>query len=237
MPTLEGFLIVLSCEHATHHVPREYRRLFPGASVELKSHRGWDPGTLEFGKRLARRLGCPLIVAEVSRLLIELNRSLHHPRLFSSYSRALPADARKVLVDRYWQPYRAAVSTAVDLQLQRGKKVLHLSLHSFTPELDGEVRTADAGLLFDPKVAAELAFCRIWQAQLKSACPNLVVRRNYPYRGTSDGLTTALRKQFAGERYLGIELEINQQCPLGPWRRWNQMQETLIDSIARMKGA
>jgi predicted N-formylglutamate amidohydrolase len=232
----EALQLVLSCEHATRHVPREYRPLFRGAAGVLKSHQGWDPGTLELGNRLSGRLGCPLIVAEVSRLLIELNRSLHHPRLFSSYSRGLPADERNALVERYWQPYRAAVSTAVESQLRRGKKVLHLSLHSFTPELDGEVRGADAGLLFDPKVAAELALCRSWQAQLRSACPDLVVRRNYPYRGTSDGLTTALRKRFAGQRYLGIELEISQRFPLGSRRRWNQIQEILIDSVARTVG-
>ena len=36
------------------------------------------------------------------------------------------------------------------------------------------------------------------------------VRFNYPYKGTSDGLTTTLRKKF-GPRYVGIEIEINQK--------------------------
>jgi hypothetical protein len=36
------------------------------------------------------------------------------------------------------------------------------------------------------------------------------VRRNYPYRGTADGFTTYLRRQFSARKYLGIELEVNQ---------------------------
>lgn len=229
--------LVLSCEHATHHVPREYHWLFRGEADALKSHRGWDPGTLELGKLLAGRLKCPLVTAEVSRLLIELNRSLRHPRLFSVCSRELPSAEREGLINRYWRPYRQAVSTAVEQRLRRGHAVLHLSLHSFTPELDGDVRRADIGLLFDPQVACEAALCRRWQAELKTAWPGLIVRRNYPYRGTSDGLTTAFRRQFSGKPYLGIELEINQRFPLGPAADWKRLQATLLESIRRMSNS
>ena len=37
------------------------------------------------------------------------------------------------------------------------------------------------------------------------------MRRNYPYRGTSDGLTRYLRKRYADRDYCGIELEVNQK--------------------------
>jgi hypothetical protein len=56
------------------------------------------------------------------------------------------------------------------------------------------------------------------------------LRRNYPYRGQSDGLTTALRRQF-GARYLGIELEINQRWPLGPRSAWQTLQADLQATI------
>jgi hypothetical protein len=36
------------------------------------------------------------------------------------------------------------------------------------------------------------------------------VRRNRPYRGAADGLTTHLRRKL-GPRYLGIELEVSQR--------------------------
>jgi hypothetical protein len=39
----------------------------------------------------------------------------------------------------------------------------------------------------------------------------MIVRRNYPYRGNADGLTTALRRVHGADRYVGIEVELNQR--------------------------
>ena len=41
--------------------------------------------------------------------------------------------------------------------------------------------------------------------------PRWTTRRNYPYRGTGDGLTRYLRSRFDDASYCGIELEINQK--------------------------
>jgi predicted N-formylglutamate amidohydrolase len=83
-------------------------------------------------------------------------------------------------------------------------------VHSFTPRLDGRVRTADVGLLYDPARADELRFCRDWKAALRACDPTLRVRRNYPFLGKADGLVTHLRDTFPRRKYLGIELEVNQ---------------------------
>jgi hypothetical protein len=40
--------------------------------------------------------------------------------------------------------------------------------------------------------------------------PMIRVRRNYPMRGTREGLTQSLRREFPPESYLGIELQMNQ---------------------------
>ena len=53
------------------------------------------------------------------------------------------------------------------------------------------------------------------------------VRRNYPYSGTADGLTTDLRAGF-GPRYLGIEIEVNQRFPKGDADRWRRLRRLLI---------
>jgi hypothetical protein len=41
--------------------------------------------------------------------------------------------------------------------------------------------------------------------------PKWSVRRNYPYLGRSDGLTTYLRRRFDRDRYVGVEIEVNQR--------------------------
>lgn len=109
--------------------------------------------------------------------------------------------------------------------------MLQLSVHSFTPVLDGRRRNADVGLLYDPASGAEARFCRGWQARLAASARGWRVRRNYPYRGTADGLVVALRREFAGQPYLGIELELNQACLGNP----SQAAALLADLAASLE--
>jgi len=226
--------LLLSCEHATNHVPASYRKLFQNANEILQSHRGWDLGTLELGIRLSRDLGTPLHAGEVSRLLVELNRSADHPRLYSEYSKLLPDEERSQLVTDYWKPYRTSIARDIESLTSRGANVLHLSLHSFTPVMDGRQRDVDIGLLFDPARKSEVEFSTGWIETLKTSLPDLKIRRNSPYRGTSDGLTTSLRKEMPDKSYAGIELEISQRFPLGPRREWVNLQRRLVDSIRNL---
>jgi predicted N-formylglutamate amidohydrolase len=202
--------VIVTCEHGGNQVPRAYRGLFAGARSLLHGHRGYDPGALALALTLAKALRAPLYTHKVSRLVIDLNRSLEHPRLFSAFTRALDAELRDELIETFYVPHRTAVSNAVAKACRRSQ-VVHLASHSFTPTLDGHERSADFALLYDPARPAEAAFCSAVKKDLRSRAPSLVVRRNYPYRGTSDGLTTALRRVHDDDHYLGIELELNQK--------------------------
>jgi hypothetical protein len=57
------------------------------------------------------------------------------------------------------------------------------------------------------------------------------VRRNYPYAGRADGVTSHLRLRFPPGVYVGIELEVNQKIVLGAGRRWTRLRRVLIDSL------
>ncbi|MBN1238898.1 MAG: N-formylglutamate amidohydrolase, partial [Gammaproteobacteria bacterium] len=145
------------------------------------------------------------------------------------YTRALaPADKQRVL-DQYYVPYRTAVEEALRAALAEGDAVLHVASHSFTPVLDGTTRDADVGLLFDPARPAEAAWAGRWRRSLARFLPGWKIRRNYPYRGTADGLTTSLRRLFPDPRYAGIELEINQRRALGTG--WQAHVERLAASL------
>lgn len=180
---------------------------------------------------LARALSAPLVSSTISRLLIDLNRSIGHPRLFSEATREAPAELRATIVERYYQPYRAQVERLVSRSVSRGRRVIHVSSHSFTPELDGKVRRADAGLLYHPGRRPEAALCNRWKDSLAALAPQLRVRRNYPYAGKGDGLTSHLRRRFPQASYVGIELEMNQAIVLAAGRRWTALRRTLIDSL------
>jgi predicted N-formylglutamate amidohydrolase len=115
--------------------------------------------------------------------------------------------------------------------VSRGRRVIHISSHSFTPELDGKVRRADVGLLYHPGRHGEAELCARWKASLAALAPELVVRRNYPYAGKGDGLTSHLRLRFPPGAYVGVELEINQGIVFAAGRRWTALRGVLVDSL------
>jgi len=201
--------ILVSCEHAGFRVPPRYAALFEGAEAALASHRGWDRGALRLARSLARTLDAPLHATRVTRLLVDTNRSLHHRRLFSEFTAVLDRRERAEILARYYHPHRRRVEKRVCDWIARGDRVLHLAVHSFDPRLAPGRDACDLGLLYDPRRRGETALCREWQATLRAGSA-LRVRRNHPYRGRADGLTTHLRRQLPAGSYLGIELEANQ---------------------------
>ena len=73
--------------------------------------------------------------------------------------------------------------------------------------------------------------CARWKEAMSASAAELRVRRNYPYAGKGDGLTSHLRRRFAPSDYVGIELEINQGIVLTGGRPWTELRRVLIDSL------
>ena len=201
---------VITCEHGGNEIPAAYAPYFDKAAQLLQSHRGFDPGALDLFHLLSKELADFSLFSQTSRLLVELNRSLHHPQLFSTFTKGSPAAIKKEIIASYYLPYREMVEEKVQEYLGEGVQVIHLSIHSFTPELKGEVRKADIGLLYDPSRKKEREFCASWKEALKRELPEARIRMNYPYHGKADGFTTYLRRRYQ-EGYIGIELELNQK--------------------------
>ena len=213
-----GDPLLLTCEHGGNRIPREYAWLFRGAKRLLKSHRGWDPGALAVAGFLARHFRLPLRSVTWSRLLVESNRAPTNPRIWSRYTVGLPSAERSRILERYWWPHRRAVQKAIETVVASQRRAIHVAVHSFTPVFDGELRNADVGLLYDSRHPGEKALCRRWQKILEELDPELRVRRNYPYRGAADGLTTWLRRRFWERNYVGVELELSQALLAGSRR-------------------
>jgi predicted N-formylglutamate amidohydrolase len=202
--------LLLTCEHGGNRIPRRWTKHFRGLGGRLATHEGFDIGAAAVAKRLARSLDAPLLLATTSRLLVDLNRSIGNETLFSNVTSGLPQSERRAILEEYYLPHRAAVDHAVALSVQKRITVIHVGVHSFTPVLRGDRRKADIGLLYDPKRPAERGFAGRWHAALVAEDGAIRVRRNYPYRGAGDGLTTALRRRYEPTAYVGLELEINQ---------------------------
>jgi predicted N-formylglutamate amidohydrolase len=234
---LTDFFIV-SCEHGGKQIPQAYQRFFQTDDDQalLNTHRGFDAGALLMAQDLAERLAAPLVSSTVSRLLVDLNRSLGHPKLHSNPIRNAPASLRAQIIKQHYLPYRTTMEELVQQGVEQGKRVVHISCHSFTPELNGIVRTCDVGLLYDPARQGEAKLCKTWQLAIHTAAPYIKVRRNYPYAGKNDGLTTALRRRYSADEYIGIELEINQKHILKPDSHWVALRIMLIESLLGVLG-
>jgi predicted N-formylglutamate amidohydrolase len=165
---------------------------------------------MDVAQRMAGQLAAPLLHTAITRLLVEPNRSLDHPALFSEFSRSLSSDERQVIVDRYYHPHRAAIESLLSVHMDAGKRALHVGVHSFTDTWEGAKRDVDIGLLFDPARGQEAAMCAHWRRSLESSHSKLRIRFNEPYLGSDDGLTTTLRQRLAKDLYAGIEIEVRQ---------------------------
>jgi predicted N-formylglutamate amidohydrolase len=192
-------------------VPAAYAPLFADAADVLATHRGYDLGAVEVARAFGRRLGVTPFAGKTTRLVVDLNRSPGNRNVFSAYTRPLSAEQRAAALAAHYWPYRNAVEDSVAQAVRAGEPVLHVSAHSFTPVLRGEVRNCDVGFLYDPGHRGEVRFIELWHAALAAAAPALTLRRNYPYRGVSDSLVTHLRRRYGGRGYVGMELEINQK--------------------------
>lgn len=218
--------LIITCEHAGNMLPPEYNHLFSNDPEVLTTHRGWDPGAWDVALYLAHHFNVEAHGCFTTRLLIEANRSLHNNQLFSDYTYNLSEAEKQKLIQVIYMPYR---TRAEHIIAHAPTPVIHLSIHTFTPVLNGEIRNVDIGLLYDPARTGETRFCDLLSHALTSELKSFSIRYNEPYKGTDDGFTTYLRTQHADELYQGIEIELNQKYIDTP--EWQVMKTALAETI------
>ena len=226
--------LIISCEHCGNQVPPAYAPLFIGFEAMLPTHRGWDPGALELARTMADTLAAPLFAATTTRLLVDLNRSIGHHQLFSEPTRDLNNVEQALIINTHYRPHRDAVEAAVARCIESGQHVVHIASHSFTPVMHGLARRADVACLYDSRRPLERALAIRWLAALgqhAEAPQGLIRRRNYPYNGQGDGLSTLLRRRHGTDAYVGIELEVNQRFVQAGGQRWQALQRAIAASL------
>jgi predicted N-formylglutamate amidohydrolase len=205
--------LVVSCEHASCEVPPAFQNLGVNER-ELRSHESYDEGAAPVAKEVAASFGVFPYLGAWSRILADCNRSPENPDAVPEVSFGLyvPGNARLSAADRaerlrrYHRPYRDAVRRAVRTVIDGGDVCLHLAVHSFTAEYEGERRDGEAGVLYDPSHPLET---ELSERMLFAMRAKLDVRPNYPYSGTADALCTSLRAEMPRDRYAGVEIELS----------------------------
>lgn len=201
--------IILTCEHGGAQIPAPYKKLFVKNAAVLKTHRALDIGALAIARDLKKILKAPLEFSRISRLIVDLNRFLHSPTLFSEFTQPLTDSQKSSILNKYYLPHWNKVGKR--LHKHSKNKIFHIAVHSMTNQLHGKVRPMQIALLYDSQRKSEKEFARIWIQQLRIEFPHMKLARNNPYKGGSEGLTTFFRTQYSEKNYLGIEIELNQK--------------------------
>jgi predicted N-formylglutamate amidohydrolase len=142
---------VLICDHASNRVPRQLGTLGL-AAIQLADHIGWDPGAADVARRLSTLLDAPLVLSSYSRLVIDCNRPLRSAGSIAEQSDGVPVPGNRGLspmeresrVTALFQPYHDAIDRLLDGRTRRPS--LLLSIHSFTPVLNGRPRPWHIGV-------------------------------------------------------------------------------------------
>ncbi|WP_426030605.1 N-formylglutamate amidohydrolase [Caulobacter sp. DWP3-1-3b2] len=191
-------------------------RLIPGRlgdlgldPAELERHIAWDIGVAGLGARLAGRLDAVFLRQTYSRLVIDCNRWRGAAGSIPAVSdgaavmgnAALDAAARRAREAEIFAPYHAAIAAELDRRAER--PTLIVSLHSFTPTLDGSARPWRFGVLHRRDSAFSAAVL-----QALTAASGDDVGDNQPYAMDDTDFTIPHHADARGLDYL--ELEVRQ---------------------------
>lgn len=197
-------------DHAGRAVPKRLDRLgLPAGAMDR--HIAWDIGVSGLGARLAAVLDACFIEQVYSRLVIDCNR---RPGALDSIpavsdGAAIPGNAPLGAADAAARvaevhgPYHAAIAAHLEARAQRGQPSLLISLHSFTPVLQGQARPWRFGVLH--RQDSELSFRML---RLLRETAGDAVGDNQPYAMDSTDYTLPLHADPRGLDYL--ELEVRQ---------------------------
>lgn len=211
---MNNYAFIVTAEHASDTIPSECTELLEGFMGSLETHQIYDIGIKSVAQELAERMGCPLLLGEFTRLAVDLNRSIGNVSQFSKPIYEADESLKFDLLQKYYLPFREKAHDYISEQIQAGKTVVHLSLHSFVKRFFDIDREVDLGILFDDHRPAERQFGRNWIKALQTILSELNVTENQPYHGREDGHATALRRLYPEKKYLGIEIEFSQDLDL-----------------------
>lgn len=204
--------LVITCEHASARLPPGWQWHAEDLPF-VDDHWAYDRGARELTQELASIAGAPAVLSRFTRLLADPNRAEDSPDLFRTKADGKPVWLNQSVTETerdkrlagYYRPYH----DALDRTVGASSAALLLSMHTFTPVYEGEVRTVEVGILFD----AEEALAARLGAALAST--GLVVLPNEPYSGKA-GLMHSVERHATAHGRRAIEIEVRQDLAVSP---------------------
>jgi predicted N-formylglutamate amidohydrolase len=151
-----GCRCLLICDHASAAIPKVLGDLGLDAG-QRRRHIAWDIGIAEVTRRMAKLLDAPAVLSGYSRLVIDCNRHLEDPTSIAQESddvavpgnRGLDVAARAQRAEACFWPYHYAITDRIRRMRDGGPPPALISLHSFTPVMQGFERPWHIGVLWN----------------------------------------------------------------------------------------
>lgn len=180
-----GAPFLLVCDHASREIPAAMEQLGLAPWV-MNRHVVCDIGAADLTRALADRFDAPAILGGYSRLVIDLNRQLHHPSVIPSVSDgiAIPGNLevseaeRNARIATFFAPYHEAIEARLQRFRDAGQVPALLSIHTCTPVFDRVVRKWHVGVMWDvdPRIPVPLL-------ERLQAMEGIYAGDNEPYSG------------------------------------------------------
>ncbi len=198
-------------DHAGREVPPGLAQLGL-AEADLARHIGWDIGVFAMGQRMAQILGATFISQRYSRLVIDCNRDPARPDAIPENSDgtvvpgnlALSGENRANRIASIFRPYHNCIAAELDARAAIGVPTIVVSLHSFTPMMQGVYRPWQFGVLH----LGGSAFSDAVLGHLRAEADRPTVGDNEPYQMDGIDFTVPYHAVRRGLDY--VELEVRQ---------------------------
>lgn len=203
--------VLVLCDHASNHVPEDVNGGHLGISAQdMSRHIAYDIGARGTALALAEMLKAPMLACRFSRLVIDPNRGEDDPTIMMKIydhtivegNRFADAAEKQRRIEAHHRPYHAAITAHLAAITKRGEVPILVSVHSFTPQLNGRPkRPWHIGILWgkDGRIAEPLI------GKLGEN-PDICVGNNEPYSGELHGDTMYFHATRNGLPHVLIEL-------------------------------
>lgn len=201
--------VLIACDHASRCIPQNLGNLGV-TDTDLQTHVAWDIGAGDVARALGAILGVPVVLGSNSRLVVDCNRNLDDPTAFPATSdgiavpgnTSLGADERARRADAFYWPYHHAIRDQLCvLEAVRAAPAV-ISVHSFTPAMNGVDRPWHVGALYDKDDRVADAFLAVM-----GQASGVVVGDNQPYSGRDAAdFTLDHHAEAEGLPHLAIEV-------------------------------
>lgn len=227
--------VLVVCEHAGRAIPARLGQLgLP--ERELERHIAWDIGAADVSRTIAETLGCPLILQPYCRLVIDCNRPVRAADSIPEISdhTVVPGNLdlngtqRNARIEHIYTPFH----NCIDGLISRLLPTLLISIHSFTPNMNGLDRPWDIGLLFKKDRTTGPSLKRA----LYKRRPGLSIAFNQPYSlDYESDHTVPVHGEARGLSNVLIEIRNDHLLTSGGRASWGELlADCLVEHLAEI---